>query len=189
MLPVSPRKCPTEVTKKVKCKKLIQIIDPNNWPSRRWPLASCWPLASADPISRWPLTPRVWHCRGGGARKKTLSQTQKFMKIFQKNHPPTPPKKKAILGGGVMILNVVFAGFDAAWKFFADVYTLHHLSWGSLSLQNSNHVVAPGYFSSRTRNFPTIPHVQISPPYRNSIKKYPIENFLQNPACPKSGTL
>ena len=35
------------------------------------------------------------------------------MKIFQKNHPP--PKKGHLGGGGVMILNVVFAGFDAAW--------------------------------------------------------------------------
>ena len=41
--------------------------------SARWPLAPCWPLASADPISRWPLTHRVWHCLGGGgARKKIL---------------------------------------------------------------------------------------------------------------------
>ena len=38
-------------------------------------------------------------------------QTQKFMKIFQKNHPSS---KGPFGGGGVMILNVVFAGFDAA---------------------------------------------------------------------------
>ena len=49
-----------------------------------------------------------------------VSQTQKFMKIFQKKLPP-PPKKKAFFGGGggspgVRILNVVFAGFGAAEK-------------------------------------------------------------------------
>ena len=40
-----------------------------------------------------------------------VSQTQKFMKIFQKNHPPPSPKGH-FWGGG--ILNVVFARFDAA---------------------------------------------------------------------------
>ena len=43
-----------------------------------------------------------------------MSQTQKFMKIFQKTYPP-PPKKKGLFlgGGGVNLLNVVFAIFDS----------------------------------------------------------------------------
>ena len=53
-----------------------------------------------------------------------VSQTEKFMKIFQKNHPP----KKGHFGGGggVMILNVVFAKFDAAWKMFFLRKTIIH---------------------------------------------------------------
>ena len=35
-----------------------------------------------------------------------VSQIQKFMKIFQKNHPP-PQKKRPFVGGGVILLNQV----------------------------------------------------------------------------------
>ena len=37
-----------------------------------------------------------------------VSQTQKFMKIFQKTYPP---KKVFFFGGGVNLLNVIFASF------------------------------------------------------------------------------
>ena len=42
-----------------------------------------------------------------------VSQTQKIHENIPKKSPP--PQKKGHFWGGVMILNVVFAGFDAAW--------------------------------------------------------------------------
>ena len=91
------------------CPKILKIPDFLNFPKskngRKWPeLADNYSKTSALPQSLSKIF--------------FVSQTQKFMKIFQKNHPP-PQKKKAILGG-VMILNVVFAGFDAAWSSFPE---------------------------------------------------------------------
>ena len=90
------------------CPKILKISDFLNFPKsqngRKWPeLADNYSKTSALPQSLSKIF--------------FVSQTQKFMKIFQKNHPPPPPKKSHFLGGGVMILNVVFAGFDAAWMF------------------------------------------------------------------------
>ena len=81
---------------------MLKIPDFLNFPKsqngRKWPeLADNYSKTSALPQSL--------------SKFFFVSQTQKFMKIFQKNHPPP---QKGHFGGGVMILNVVFARFDAA---------------------------------------------------------------------------
>ena len=85
------------------CPNILKIPDFLNFPKsqngRNWPI----------------IIPKHWLCPKVFPKCFFVSQTQKFMKIFPKNHTP-PPKKKGLFGGrGVMILKVVFAGFDAAW--------------------------------------------------------------------------
>ena len=83
---------------------MLKIPDFLNFPKsqngRKWP-------ELADNYSKRSALPQSF------SKIFFVSQTQKFMKILQKNYPPPPKKRPFFWGGGVMILNVVFAGFDA----------------------------------------------------------------------------